>query len=435
VTADPTTTGAAGLASPTPAPGAGQARLTSGLVATVVFLTAIAPLATDMYVPAFPQVAGELAATATQVQLTLTTFFVGMALGQLVGGPVSDQRGRRRPLIAAVLVMAAASIVCALAPTIAVMVAARFVQGFAGGWAMVIGRAVIVDLATGARLVRVLNLIAGVGGVAPIAGPLVGAVILQLSNWRVSFWVVAALGLAMTLAVLVAVPESLPPERRHGGGLRSFLVAGRQVLGHRSYVGYLLVAGSAMGAVFAYVATSAFVLQSMNGLSPIAYSIDFAANAAGMTIAALVAARLAGRVATRTVILVGQLAALAAGVAMLIGAVWFDTPLTLAIVCFFVLMTAQGLIGPNGGALASAAVPDHPGTGSAGLGFVQWVAAGTIAPIAGLGGADTAVPMAALMIACAAASMFGLLVLANGVPTGRTASTCLDRDSYSGGRT
>jgi DHA1 family bicyclomycin/chloramphenicol resistance-like MFS transporter len=390
----------------------GQVRLTAGLVATVVFLTAIAPLATDMYVPAFPQVADELAATATQVQLTLTTFFVGMALGQLVGGPVSDQRGRRRPLIAATLVMAAASIVCALAPTIAVMAAARFVQGFAGGWAMVIGRAVIVDLATGARLVRVLNVIAGVGGVAPIVGPLVGAVILQMSHWRVSFWAVAALGLAMALAVLVAVPESLPPHRRHGGGLRDFLVAGRQVLRQRSYVGYLLVAGSAMGALFAYVATSAFVLQSMNGLSPIAYSIDFAANAAGMTLAALVAARLAGRVATRTVILVGQLAALAAGVAMLIGAVWFDTPLTLAIVCFFVLMTAQGLIGPNGGALASAAVPDHPGTGSAGLGFVQWVAAGTIAPIAGLGGEHTAVPMATLMIACAAASMFGLLVLA-----------------------
>src|SRR4051794_28781729 len=180
-----------------------QARLTSGLVATVVFLTAIAPLATDMYVPAFPQVAGDLTATATQVQLTLTTFFVGMALGQLVGGPVSDQRGRRRPLLAAVLVMTLASIACAVTPTIAVMMLARFVQGFAGGWAMVIGRAVIVDLATGARLVRVLNLIAAVGGIAPIVGPLLGAVILQLSHWRVSFWAVAALGVVMTVCVLV----------------------------------------------------------------------------------------------------------------------------------------------------------------------------------------------------------------------------------------
>jgi DHA1 family bicyclomycin/chloramphenicol resistance-like MFS transporter len=389
-----------------------RVRLTSGLIGTVIFLTAIAPLATDMYVPAFPQVGDDLSASATQVQLTLTTFFTGMALGQLIGGPVSDQRGRRRPLLAALMLMAVASIVCALTPSIGVMMAARFVQGFTGGWAMVIGRAVIVDLATGDRLIRVLNVIAGVGGIAPIAGPLLGAVILQLSHWRVSFWAVAALGVAMIVAVLVAVPESLPPSRRHGGGLRAFAVAGRQVLTRRRYVGYLLVSGSAMGALFAYVATSAFVLQSMNGLSPMAYSIDFALNAGGMTVAALVAARLAGRVATRRVILTGQLAALAAGVAMLVGALFFGTPLLLAIVCFLVLMTAQGLIGPNGGALAAAEVPEHPGTGSAVLGFVQWVAAGTIAPIAGLGGEHTAVPMALLMTGGAALSMVGLLVLA-----------------------
>jgi MFS transporter, DHA1 family, multidrug resistance protein len=389
-----------------------QARLTSGLVATVVLLTAIAPLATDMYVPAFPQVAADLGGTATQVQLTLTTFFVGMALGQLIGGPVSDQRGRRRPLLAAVLVMTLASVVCAVTPTIGVMMAARFVQGFAGGWAMVIGRAVIVDLATGARLVRVLNVIAGVGGIAPIVGPLLGAVILQLSHWRVSFWAVAALGVVMTVCVLAAVPETLPSERRHGGGLRAFAVAGREVLRNRRYVGYLVVSGSAMGALFAYVATSAFVLQSMNGMSPIGYSVDFAANAGGMTLAALAAARLAGRIATRKLILVGQVAALAAGMAMLVGALWFHTPLLVAIVSFFVLMTAQGLIGANGGALASAEVPDHPGTGSALLGFVQWVAAGTIAPIAGLGGEQTAVPMALLMIGGAAVSLVGLLVLA-----------------------
>ncbi len=402
----------AGDVAPAPAAVRRRARLTTGLVATVIFLTAIAPLATDMYVPAFPSVAGDLAATATQVQLTLTTFFVGMALGQLVGGPVYDQHGRRRLLVASFRAMSVASVVCAVTPSIGVMTAARFVQGFAGGWAMVIGRAVIVDLARGARLVRVLNVIAAVGGIAPIVGPLLGAAILQLSHWRVSFWVVAAMGVAMTFAVLLAVPESLPPERRHGGGLRAFAVAGRQVLSQRRYVGYVLVSGSAMGAVFAYVATSAFVLQSMNGMSPVAYSVDFAANAAGMTVAALAAARLAGRVATRKVILVGQVAALAAGVAMLVGALWFGTPLLLAAVCFFVLMTAQGLIGPNGGALASAEVPGHPGTGSALLGFVTWVAAGVIAPIAGLGGEDTAVPMALLMIACALLSMIGLLVLA-----------------------
>ena len=394
------------------APNDGRAQVRAAVVATVVFLTAIAPLATDMYVPAFPAVAANLSATATQVQLTLTTFFIGMALGQLVGGPVSDQRGRRVPLLAGIVAMTVASVVCALSPTIAVLAGARLVQGFAGGWAMVIGRAVIIDLARGAQLVRVLNVIAAVGGIAPIVGPLLGAVILQLSGWRVSFWTVAALGVAMIIAVLAAVPETLPAHNRHAGGLRTFAAASREVLRNRRYVGYVIVSGTAIGATFAYVSTSAFVLQSMNGMSPIAYSIDFAANAAGMTVAALIAARLAGHIATRKVILVGQITALAAGIGMLIGAIWFDTPLLVALVCFFVLMTAQGLIGPNGGALAAAEVPEHPGTGSALLGFVQWVAAGTIAPIAGLGGEHTAVPMAVLMVATIGASMIGLLFFA-----------------------
>ena len=216
-----------------------RAQVGAAVVATVVFLTAIAPLATDMYVPAFPAVAAELSATATQVQLTLTTFFVGMALGQLVGGPVSDQRGRRIPLLAAIVAMTVASIVCAVSPSIAVLAGARLVQGFAGGWAMVIGRAVIIDLARGAQLVRVLNVIAAVGGIAPIIGPLLGAVILQLSGWRVSFWTVAGLGVAMIIAVLVAVPETLPDGARHAGGLRTFVTTGREVLRNRRYVGYL----------------------------------------------------------------------------------------------------------------------------------------------------------------------------------------------------
>lgn len=136
-----------------------------------------------------------------------------------------------------------------------------------------------------------------------------------------------------------------------------------------------------------------------------------------LTVAALVAARLAGRVATRRVILVGQVAALTAGVAMLAGALWLGTPLLVAVVCFLVLMTAQGLIITNGGALASAEVPEHPGTGSAIPGFVQWVVAGLVAPIAGLGGEHTAVPMALLIIAGTVASIIGLLVLAR--PAGR----------------
>jgi DHA1 family bicyclomycin/chloramphenicol resistance-like MFS transporter len=389
--------------------------LTGALVATVVFVTAIAPLATDLYVPAFPRVAGDLGATATQVQLTLTTFFVGMALGQLIGGPVSDRRGRRGPLLTGLVVMSAASVVCALSPGVAVMLVARLVQGSAGGWAMVVARAIVVDLAAGDRLVRVLNVIAGVGGVAPVVGPLIGGTLLQLSGWRVSFWLVAALGAAMLLAAVRTVPAGLPAAREEArAAARGRTERGGsvgQMLRCREYMGYLLVAASSMGVLFAYIATSAFVLQTMNGVSPMAYSIDFAVNAAGMTLAALAAARLAGRVPTRTVVLAGLVAALAAGTVMLTGALWFDTPLPVALGCFFVLMCAVGLVVPNAGAMANAAVPEHPGTGSAVLGFTMWAAAGTIAPLAGLGGQHTAVPMAMLMTLGAAAALTAALTL------------------------
>ncbi|WP_142056666.1 multidrug effflux MFS transporter [Pseudarthrobacter sp. B4EP4b] len=398
------------LPTATRAPSAGAVPGT--LVATVIFLTAVAPLATDMYVPAFPRVSADFGTTASAVQLTLTTFFAGMGLGQLVGGPFSDQRGRRLPLVAGTVLMAVASVACALAPNIALLMIARFLQGFGGGWAMVIGRAVIVDLAHGSQLVRVLNIVMGIGGVAPIISPLLGAVILQLTGWRMTFWTLAALGILMTLCALFVVPESLPPEKRHSGGLAEFGRAAKEVLSNRSFVGYVVVASSAFIALFAYVATSAFILQNMNGLSPVMYSIVFAANAGGMTIAALVSARMAGRVLTRKVILVGQLIALAAGVAMLAGALWWATPLLVAMGSFFALMVAQGLINTNGGALASAEVPRHPGTSSAVLGLVQWTTAGIVAPIAGLGGENTAVPMALLMIAGALLSLFGLLVLA-----------------------
>src|SRR6195952_2487040 len=386
-------------------------RLTKAVLGTVVLVSAIAPLATDMYVPAFPQVGVDLAASATQVQLTLTTFFVGMALGQLIGGPVSDARGRRVPLLLALTVMTVASLACAFSPTITLMMAARFAQGLAGGWAMVTARAVIVDLPRGPQLVRSLNLVAGVGGIAPILGPLLGAVILQLSHWQVSFWVVAALGALMIAAVAAGIPESLPPDRRHRGGLGQLRKAAGQVILRRGFVGYLIVMAFSMGGTFAYVATSAFILQSMNGLSPVLYSVDFAANAVGLALATLLAARLAGRVPTRTVITVGLAVTGAAGILLLVGSLWWGTPLVVALIAFFLLMSAQGLVGPNAGALASAQVPQHPGTGSAILGFLQWCMAGLIAPIAGLGGAHTAVPMAVIILVLAGGSFAALRIL------------------------
>lgn len=389
-------------------------RLTKAVLATVILVSTIAPLATDMYVPAFPKVGRDLAGSATQVQLTLTTFFVGMALGQLIGGPLSDARGRRGPLLFGLAVLTIASVACAFSPSIPAMMLARFVQGLSGGAAMVTARAVIVDLSAGSQLVRRLNLVAGIAGIAPIVGPLLGAVILQLSHWRVSFWVVAGLGALMWFAVVTGIPESLPGDRRQRGGLKQLGSAAGQVVRNRGFVAFLIVMAFSMGVTFAYVATSAFILQSMNGLTPIWYSIDFAANAVGLALATLLAARLAGRVPTRAVITVGLVATVVAGALLLVGALWWGTPLIVAILAFFLLMTAQGLVGPNAGALASAQVPDRPGTGSAVLGFLQWCTAGVVAPIAGLGGADSAVPMALIIVVLAGISLAVMFTLTRG---------------------
>jgi DHA1 family bicyclomycin/chloramphenicol resistance-like MFS transporter len=183
------------------------------------------------------------------------------------------------------------------------------------------------------------------------------------------------------------------------------------VLRSRQFVGWLLIFGLSMGVIFAYVATSAFVLQSMNGLSPVLYSVDFAFNAVGLTVTTLVAAKLAGSVSTRSIIAGGLAATAVAAVLLLIGAL-IGMPLPIALIGFFVLMSAQGLVGPNAGALASGTVPDDPGTGSALLGFLQWFMAGVIAPLAGLGGEHTAVPMATIVAVLTAVSVFALVVLA-----------------------
>jgi DHA1 family bicyclomycin/chloramphenicol resistance-like MFS transporter len=275
----------------------------------------------------------------------------------------------------------------------------------------VIARSIVVDLTSGPQLVRAMNLIAGAAGIAPVVGPLVGAAILQFSHWRVSFWLVGALALLMLTVVAVGVPETLPSGRRHGGGMKLLVGSAAVVLRDRRFVGYLLVFGFSMGAIFAYVATSAFVLQSMNGLSPTAYSIDFAVNAVGLTAATLVAAKLSATVSTRAIVGAG-LATTAVATAVLVVGALAGMPLPFALVGFFVLMSAQGLVGPNVGALASAQVPDEPGTGSALLGFLQWFMAGIIAPLVGLGGEHTAIPMGSVLVVLTVVSAVALAVLA-----------------------
>ena len=187
-----------------------EAAISPWLLVVLALLSAVAPVATDLYLPAFPEMTAELQASATAVQLTLTAFLLGLTFGQLMFGPLSDRLGRRRPLIVGALLCVVASVVAATAPNIGILIAARFAQGFTGAAGMVIGRAVISDLTGGKTAGRAFSLMMIVGGVAPVIAPFAGGLLVDSLGWRGILWVVCAIAVAMLISIVAVVRESHP---------------------------------------------------------------------------------------------------------------------------------------------------------------------------------------------------------------------------------
>jgi DHA1 family bicyclomycin/chloramphenicol resistance-like MFS transporter len=351
-------------------------------ICALALLTAIAPLATDMYLPALPDVAAELGTTASNVQLTLTGFLVGLAAGQLVIGPLSDAWGRRRLLLAGTVVCLVASLACVVAPTVGVLVVARFLQGFGGAAGIVLSRAMIVDRTTGNGAVRLFSLMMAINGIAPVVAPLLGSGLLEAGSWRGIFVALSVLTLVMAVGAFVAVPETLPPERRVRGGLRS---AGRDIrsaLTRPRYVGYTLAFGFAFATLFTYISGSSFVLQEALGLSSGSYAIAFGTNAGGLIVASIVNGRLAGRADPRRVLAIGTTALVLLSVTLL-GIVLTGPSLWPVLVVLFLSLTSLGFVMGNATALASREVRDIAGTGSALLGALQFGLGALVSPLVG----------------------------------------------------
>jgi DHA1 family bicyclomycin/chloramphenicol resistance-like MFS transporter len=371
------------------------------LVVILGSMVAIGPLSIDMYLPGLPEITRSLHASAAAVQLTLTACVAGLALGQLVAGPLSDRLGRRRPLIVGLLTYTAVSLLCALAPSVHVLTGLRFLQGLAGGAGIVIGRAVVRDLYAGAAAARLFSSLMLVTGLAPILAPVVGAQVLKFTAWPGIFVVLAALSTLIVTLAAVQLPETLPPERRDRGGLAETMRTMRRLLSERSFLGYALTAGLAFGALFAYISGSPFVLQDIYGLSPQSFSFAFGANGLGLVAASQINARLVGRfgpaLLLRRALLVIALAATALLVVVAIGGlgVW---PV---IVTTFAVMSSLAFVMPNATALALADHARVAGTASALLGVTQFLVGGLAAPLVGLGGTDSAVPMAVVMLSLA----------------------------------
>jgi DHA1 family bicyclomycin/chloramphenicol resistance-like MFS transporter len=384
------------------------------LIAVLALLSAVTPLSIDMYLSAFPTMAAEFGTSAPMIQLTLTALLIGLAVGQLVIGPLSDRYGRRTPLLIGTLVCLAASLLCVVSPSVEVLIALRFVQGFAGAAGVVISRAVVADRAAGAEAARLFAVLMVIGALAPVLAPVLGGFIVADFGWRVVFAVLAALNAVMLLGAVFFIPESLPRDRRRPGGLAALRSSTATVLSNRRFVGYALALAFVFTALFSYISASPFVLQNIIGLSPRAYSLTFGGCAVVMAVMSALSARLVVRIAPRRLMLGGMTAmVIVTGSLLLTVTVGGVAPLpTIALMAGF--MACMGFVVANAMALATAEVRYAAGTGSAVLGFLQYALGAGASPLVGLAGEHSALPMGIAMFAAAVLAAAALLALTRG---------------------
>lgn len=417
------------MPSPTPSdlePTATAPGLPAATTGVLGLLAAVAPFAMDLHLPVLPEMATELGATASQAQLTLTTFLAGLALGQLVFGPISDRWGRRRPLLVGAVLCLVASIGCVVAPSIGVLLVARSLQGLGGAAGVVLGRAVIVDRTSGATAARLFAALMAIQGVAPVIAPLVGGPVGEHFGWRWIFVVLAVLAAAMLVGALVAVPESLPAARREGAGVVRFLQDAREVVLAAPYLGYTVAFAASFAAMTAYVSASPFVLQHVLGLSVGQYSLVFAANALFLGVLTVVGGNLAGSIGPRRVLMLGLVLVTSATLALLLVVTLLHAPRWPTLVLLFVAVSSLGLVLSNGAALATAEAAQRAGTGSAVMGALQFAVAAVVSPLVGLRG-DDPVLMAAMMLTCALVAV-AALGLAHRAVTRRDAAALQEED-------
>ncbi|MFF5665020.1 multidrug effflux MFS transporter [Streptomyces griseofuscus] len=378
----------------------------TGLLVTFVLggLTATPPLAMDMYLPSLPEVTRSLHAPAATVQLTLTACLLGMALGQLVVGPMSDRWGRRRPLLIGLAVNLVATALCALAPNVETLVAFRLVQGLAGAAGIVIARAVVRDLYDGVAMARFFSTLMLISGVAPVVAPLIGGQILRVTDWRGVFLVLTVIGALLGALVWLRLPETLPPTDRHGGGVGHALRSMRALLADLPFTGYMLAGGFAFAALFAYISASPFVVQEIYGASPQTFSLLFGLNSVGLVVAGQINGKvLVGRVSLDKVLGTGLAVITLAATALLLMStgVFGEVGLAPIAAALFVLMSAMGLALPNAQTLALLRTKHAAGSASALLGTSSFLVGAVASPLVGIAGEHTAVPMAVVQLAAA----------------------------------
>ncbi|MDO4259140.1 MAG: multidrug effflux MFS transporter [Actinomycetaceae bacterium] len=376
------------------------AGVTTTLLAALAIQNAVPPFATDMYAPAFPAVTEDLHTDAALIGLTLTAFFIAFGAGQVMAGAASDRVGRRLPILLGGVIALIGSALCAVAPSIWVLMVGRFLQGFGGGAASAVGRAVLVDVARGRLLASTMSILQALGGLAPMVAPVAGAWVLTWGSWRDIFWFLTVFCVLMLVSAFIWIPETLPVEKRdmETNPAVQFFNGFVAIMRVRSYVSLMLASSLVFFCLFGYVANSSYILQETLGVSPVEYSLIFAGNALLSTLGAVANTRLLHYFSPRRLIATGLVGS-CISVVILVVSIIVMTP-TLIPVCigFALLLTSISVVFGNAAALSLESVREWAGTASAVQGLGVAIAASISAPLATMGGETNPDPMVWVMV-------------------------------------
>lgn len=383
-----------------------------GMITLLGAMAAFGAISIDMYLPAMPAIGDSLNATAGDVQRTLSSLLVGLAIGQLVYGPLSDRIGRRPPILVGVALYVAASAVCALATTVEVLIAARFAQGFGACSALVVGRAFVRDRYDHRETARIFSLIMLVFGVVPIVAPLLGGFVLTFGDWHTIFWVLAAFGVAVWLAVFISLPESRSAATAEKARGETPIRAYRELLKSRRLLGYLLGGAFNGASLFAYLAASPDLIIGTYGIPPQHFGWIFGLNAVGIIAGSQINRRLLLRYTTDRVLAVATVGSLFLCLVLIASAATGFGGMYGVLVPLFLVLSTYGFMGANSSAGALSVDPDRAGsiTGLSGVTSFS-VGALTTASI-GFFHDGTALPLALSMTVALAISAAALFLLA-----------------------
>lgn len=387
---------------------------TFALTALLAGLSAVGPLTTDMYLPSLPDIARALGASTAQVQLTISTYLIGFAVGQVVYGPVSDRHGRKPVLLAAIALYCVASLACALATSIHMLIGARALQALGGSGGIVLARAMVRDLYSGTRAGRELSLIGAVMALAPVLAPVAGGALQTGFGWRSVFFILVAAGVMGAALVWWMLPETLAQRAADPVSPSSIARSYRVVARNPAYLAYLGLATASFAGLFAWISGTSFVLQNLYGLSPFAFGLAFAVGSIGYMAGSMLSAQLTRFFGLDGIIGIGGVLVAAGGLSMTAAVALGFTSAASLVVPMAVYLAGMGMVLPQSLAGAMTPFPERAGAASSLLGFIQQSVAAVCGAIVGVLLGQSAWPLAA-SVAVAGCATLALWIATRGV--------------------